>query len=331
VGLNLNEAGTYPFVSIVIPAYNEEGSIGDCLDSVCNQDYPRERYEVILLDNGSSDSTREIAEKYPCEIYTYPKDRIGALRNRGIVHAKGDIVGFIDADCVAKPCWLISAVTELKETNTAAVGGKALRKSSAGWVERAWALDKELVRSPVSTLATGSFIAKKKVLEKVSGFNEKVMAGEDTELTQRLSDLNYTLILLPNCAVVHLGYPQTIKEFIKRQYWQTSDYWNTKKSGIDKTFLLTLIFVIFFGATLLTINRIDDSCFVVLLFFIHLAIPILSSSYRWIESSETFSISLMIKVFLLQYMYFLGRSSGLVMSTFKEIKHLTLRVLCRSH
>ncbi|PAV24503.1 hypothetical protein CF392_15895 [Tamilnaduibacter salinus] len=86
--------------SIIIPALNEEKHIKECLESITNQTLQRFFYEVIVVDNGSSDATTEIAQEYADEVHINVKGKVGAVRNYGAKIAKTDILVFLDSDCV---------------------------------------------------------------------------------------------------------------------------------------------------------------------------------------------------------------------------------------
>src|SRR5579884_1618468 len=91
-------------VSIIIPALNEARMIGKCLESVAQLDFPHGHFEVILVDNGSTDDTVKIAESFTDRIHLKVLQkrgvRISGLRNLGAREAQGEIVAFLDADCL---------------------------------------------------------------------------------------------------------------------------------------------------------------------------------------------------------------------------------------
>lgn len=101
--------------SVVIPALNEEKYIGTCLKSLRNQNYSG-KYEIIVMDNGSTDKTVEIAEKYSDRLFIEPDCSLPNLRNKGIDLAKGDKIAMIDSDCQAKKNWLKEAEKSLKKS-----------------------------------------------------------------------------------------------------------------------------------------------------------------------------------------------------------------------
>jgi glycosyltransferase involved in cell wall biosynthesis len=94
-------------VSVVVPCFNSELYISECLEALCNQDHPRERYEIILVDNGSDDRSLEIARKFPrVQCLSEPKRGSYAARNRGIANARGEVIAFTDSDCAPARDWV---------------------------------------------------------------------------------------------------------------------------------------------------------------------------------------------------------------------------------
>ena len=91
-------------ISVIIPALNEEKKIGECLLSLKNQSY--QRFEVIVIDGGSEDRTKEISEKYDAIVIDQRSETIGGARREGSLHARGNVLAFTDADTIADPNWL---------------------------------------------------------------------------------------------------------------------------------------------------------------------------------------------------------------------------------
>jgi glycosyltransferase involved in cell wall biosynthesis len=111
----------YPFISIIIPTLNEERHIVKCLESLKSQRYPGDRFEIIVVDNGSTDRTLNLCEKYTESIHVLPGVNVSELRNYGAGKARGEIYAFIDGDCEADGNWLANAVKSL-ETERASPG-----------------------------------------------------------------------------------------------------------------------------------------------------------------------------------------------------------------
>lgn len=233
----------HPFVSIVIPVFNEEEYISACLNSLSELDYPREKYEITLVDNGSTDNSLSIASNFDVNILHKPRVKVGAVRNYGSKNCKGEIIVFLDSDCVVGTSWLSDGVKWITSNKYDAVGGLFLLRDNPSWIERNWILN-----SSHSFIYQNSFIGacifiKKDVFLKVGGFNEDLNAGEDSALTKSLLDSGFKTKIVPELSVIHLGYPSTILGFIKRQIWHSSDYFDNLSAILtDKIRLLTFIY-----------------------------------------------------------------------------------------
>ncbi len=114
---------TLPYVSVVIPAYNEEIYLPLCLKSINKQNYPGE-YEVIVVDNASTDNTAKVAINWGAKVVYESKRSPACARQKGAETAKGEIIAFIDADTQAPPYWLSTIVRRfLKEPRLVVVSG----------------------------------------------------------------------------------------------------------------------------------------------------------------------------------------------------------------
>jgi glycosyltransferase involved in cell wall biosynthesis len=116
-----------PDISVVIPVYNAERYVGSCIEAFLSQDYSREKYEILIVDNGSTDASADIIERYP-DITLLFEDRHGAYaaRNRGIAEADGAIVAFTDPDCVPCPDWLSNIAATMSSLDAKIVVGYPL-------------------------------------------------------------------------------------------------------------------------------------------------------------------------------------------------------------
>jgi len=110
-----NNINWKPTISVIIPTYNSRNEIGQCLESLINQTYPRELVEIIVVDCGSDD-TAKIAEKFASKILkSESRLTIGKARNKGISIATGEILAFIDSDCIAPRNWLEASIEDFEE------------------------------------------------------------------------------------------------------------------------------------------------------------------------------------------------------------------------
>jgi len=110
-------------ISVIIPTFNEEENIAQCLVSLSHQTVARTTYEVIVVDGGSKDRTCEIARKYADRVFTQTSRKVGGARNDGIDAAKGDIVATTDADCILPPSWIADLMKDFDDPAVAQVYG----------------------------------------------------------------------------------------------------------------------------------------------------------------------------------------------------------------
>ena len=133
---------SYPLVSVVIPTYNSEGTIGVCLESIISQDYPKEKIETIIADGGSEDKTLEIAKRYTDKIFPNPLKTGEAGKAVGVKKAKGDIIALIDSDNILpSKDWLKEMVDPFEDEEI--VGAEPLyytHRKKDGYITRYCAL-----------------------------------------------------------------------------------------------------------------------------------------------------------------------------------------------
>src|SRR5918998_5105397 len=105
-----------PFVSVIVPVYNDQEDLVLCLEALENQTYPKDRYEVVVVDNGSKESIEPVVSRFTCASAAR-EDRPGtyAARKNGLRLARGEIIAFTDADCIPTPQWLEKGVGKLLE------------------------------------------------------------------------------------------------------------------------------------------------------------------------------------------------------------------------
>lgn len=98
----------YNIVSVVVPCLNSESTIEMCINSLLQQEYPSEAFELIFVDNGSTDKTVEIIKQYPVELLIEHEKNPYIARNKGALHSKGQVLAFTDSNCEADKNWLLS-------------------------------------------------------------------------------------------------------------------------------------------------------------------------------------------------------------------------------
>ncbi len=182
----------YPYVSIIIPARNGQNTLPICLNSIMHVDYPRERTEVILVNNNSTDATENIARRYPITILNEKKVNSSyAARNLGIQHAKGEIIAFTDADCVVSQKWLANLLSHSNNVEIGCFAGKidsykpnTLAEFFAGSYEESH--DQFLCVTKWSYANTANVAYRKEVFQDIGVFNANLKSCGDADFTWRM-------------------------------------------------------------------------------------------------------------------------------------------------
>jgi glycosyltransferase involved in cell wall biosynthesis len=216
-------------VSVIIPAFNEEKNIGNCLKSLLCQDFPRDSFEVILVDNGSADRTAEIALSFASSLHLIilreENVRISGLRNLGASKACGEILVFMDADCaVPAPNWLQDVIALFQNGGQGVLGAFYRVPDNYSWVAHIWSrYQEETKRGNVSHVPAGNLLMRRSNFLQVGGFNELIQTNEDYELCKRVREAGLSVLADPALSVLHFGTPQTLAAFYRQQRWHGTD------------------------------------------------------------------------------------------------------------
>ncbi|MBX0311553.1 MAG: glycosyltransferase family 2 protein [Sulfurihydrogenibium sp.] len=232
-----------PFVTVIIPCRNEKKIIEKCLDSVINQDYPKDKLEILVIDGMSDDGTREIIKKY-IEQYTFikmfdnPKKIVPTAMNIGIKNAKGDIIIRMDAhteypkDYISKIVhWLnksgadnVGGILIIKpSTNTLIAEAIAIGSTSTFGVGNAYFRTGLSKPRYVDTVPFGAY--KKEVFDKIGLFDEELIRNQDDELNLRLTRQGGKILLVPE--IVSYYYTRDSLSKLWKMYFQYG-YWKIR-------------------------------------------------------------------------------------------------------
>ena len=209
------ERPDHPFATVVVTVRNEARHISDLLDSLVVQEPP---FEVVIVDAESTDATADIVRGYQRR---YPNIRLlvrrctrGGGRNVGVAEAKGQIVCFIDGDCIANPFWLQQLRRTLQGSDVAA--GRTIQIGY--WAFEALARVELDHRGFDVTYPSCNLAYWKPIFEKVSGFDERFITAEDIDLNYRAVDAGAKLAPNEDAIVYHRA-RDTITKFLKQAYW----------------------------------------------------------------------------------------------------------------
>ncbi len=217
-------------ISVIIPAYNAEETIGQCLKALAGQSYPANLYEVIVVDDGSGDRTGSIVQNHAVRYVRQENRGPAAARNKGVQEAKGEIILFTDSDCVPDINWIQEMIKPFDQPEVAAVKGAYLTRQKSivarfaqlEFEERFEMLKKVSMIDMVDTYSAGF---RRHIFLKMGGFDTSfpVANNEDTELSYRMSTLGYRMIFNPEAKVYHLNHPNTISRYARLKFWR--GYW----------------------------------------------------------------------------------------------------------
>ena len=214
----------------MIPARNAEDIIENCLSSLRELDYPKDKVEIIIADGLSTDRTREIAESYGTKVIQNPGIRVVSGRNIGFEAAQGELIAFSDADCVMDKNWLKNSVKYFDDKRVAGIGGPNLVPQSESAFGKAVGLifnyaffvsgaAPTMVFDKVieSRSAGSNAIYRANALRKVMPVDESMIEGEDVAMNRLIKDLGYKLLYVPDVVVYHSRRP-TPKKWWHQMY-----------------------------------------------------------------------------------------------------------------
>ena len=255
----------YPSVSVIIPVKNRSEDIRNCLRSLLSLDYPADSLEVIVIDDGSTDDTRKVIDSFPVRsVYLNQTLGASACRNRGVKEARGELIAFIDSDCLVDPNWLKELVPYFHHEQIGIVGGYVDSAHTKSLVDRYESVNSPLNMGPrplrgmsdSSTLyvPTCNLIVRKKAFVEVGGFAEELKVGEDVDLCWRLRKYGCWLLYLPQGKVMH-RHRSPLSRMLKRRYdYGTSEaILFSRHRDKKKDLAFALPYVVFYGLVSLSI------------------------------------------------------------------------------
>ncbi|UCE75338.1 MAG: glycosyltransferase, partial [Methanomassiliicoccales archaeon] len=232
--------GDLPFVSVVMTVLNMERTIRECIESLINLDYPKHKYEIIVVDGKSKDRTKEIVRSFIDEtkdpkIRLFEKEGlVGVGRNEAFSHAKGEFIAITDGDMVVPPDWL-SNLVEGFEDDVAGVGGpndnadKSLITTAISCIDvqgpsndvvplfgRNPYQKEKKSNSDVYTTVCRNTAYRKSVLDEIKGFDIRIISCDDPELNIKILKKGYKLKYIPEALVLH-HHRSSILGFYKQQ------------------------------------------------------------------------------------------------------------------
>ncbi len=217
-----------PFFSIIIPTYNRPKQLADCLKLLIQSDYSRDRFEVIVVDDGGKMPLQSVVARFHdrCDIIliTLPHAGPALARNMGAVRAKGTILVFIDDDCIIAPNWLNTLETRFAEIRDCVIGGYTRNALPDNLYSTASQLLVDYLYKYYNSnrayfFASNNLALPKDIFHALGGFDKTfpLAAGEDREFCDRLLHNGYRMIYAPEVLVYH-SHSLTFYTFWRQQF-----------------------------------------------------------------------------------------------------------------
>lgn len=253
-----------PFVSVIIPCRNEEKFIGQCLDSIIAQDYPKDQLKVLVVDGMSEDRTRGIVKEYVkrhqfIKILDNSKKITPVALNIGIKQAKGEIVMRMDAHTNYEKDYISKCIKNLKEYKADNVGGiwkivprdnTNVGKAIAHSLSHPFGIGNAYYRFASNEArwvdTVPFFCYKKEIFNKIGLFNENLARGQDMEFNLRLKKAGYKTLLVPEI-VSYYHARSDLRSFCKHNFsnglWAILPFKFTNHMPVSWRHLVPLAFV----------------------------------------------------------------------------------------
>jgi GT2 family glycosyltransferase len=216
-----------PFVSVIVPVHNAEKALPRLMASLRAQRYPRERFEMILVDNRSTDRSREVMRRFGDVTALSQTARQGpaATRNEGIRAARGEVLAFIDADCWAHPDWLSSGIRTLMEKRLDRVAGRVEfvlpRRPNIYEIYDSSVNFRQTDFLSAGWCGTGNLFVRRSVFDEVGLFDSELISHEDSEWGLRATRAGKSLDYAPEAVVYHrarASLASLVRKWIRTEY-----------------------------------------------------------------------------------------------------------------
>ncbi|WP_206757250.1 glycosyltransferase [Sphingomonas sp. CFBP 13720] len=225
-------ASEHKHVTVLVPVWNNPDQLERCVEALKAQDYPADLYEIVVIDNGSTDDTAARAERCGVRVLVQTKPGSYAARNLGIAATSSDYLAFTDSDCIPDRRWLSTAMARAEaEPNLGVVAGRIKLFSEAGGDAGGWAESYEAVvafpqhQASSGTCATANWLSPRAAIVEAGGFDETVKSGGDHHMGMRVRDSGRTMIYEPEMIVLHPT-RATFSALLEKRRRLTGGHWD---------------------------------------------------------------------------------------------------------
>jgi cellulose synthase/poly-beta-1,6-N-acetylglucosamine synthase-like glycosyltransferase len=211
-----------PYVSVIVPVRDGESTIADCLDAILATDYPPDRREIFVVDNGSSDGTAGLIKARPVGYLREEEPGVSNARNRGIAESRGEILAFVDADCRVEPQWLTELVRPFEDPDVGSVAGDLQHAPPTTAAERQAARmlgnwQRFAFTSNPAYPITANAAYRRDVLDRIGPFDPHMTRAQDVELGLRFQERSGLRLAYAERAIAWHQHRSTQRGFFRQQ------------------------------------------------------------------------------------------------------------------
>jgi len=215
-------AGQTPSVSVIVPVRDGESTITACLDSILATDYPADRREILVIDNDSSDATPALVQSRPVRYLREESPGVSNARNRGIAESRGEILAFVDADCLVEPQWLSELVRPFEDPEVGSVAGDLQHAPPTTAAERQSARilgdwQRFAFTSDPAYPITANAAYRRDVLNRIGPFDPQMTRAQDVELGLRFQERSGLRLAYAERATARHRHRSTHRGFFRQQ------------------------------------------------------------------------------------------------------------------
>jgi cellulose synthase/poly-beta-1,6-N-acetylglucosamine synthase-like glycosyltransferase len=212
----------HSLISVIVPVRDGESTIADCLDAILATDYPEERREVIVVDNGSTDATADLIRARPVRYLHEPTRGVSHARNRGISESRGEILAFVDSDCIVESQWLTELARPFDDPEVGSVAGDLQHAHPTTAAERQAARllgnwQQFAFTSDPAYPITANAAYRREVLDRIGGFDPHMTRAQDVELGLRFQERSGLRLAYAQRATAHHRNRSTHTGFFRQQ------------------------------------------------------------------------------------------------------------------
>lgn len=214
-----------PIFSIIIPTFNRKSLVIKCVKALLDQNFSKINYEIIVVDNNSSDGTVEALKDFPIKLLVEKKQGSYSARNKGISQAKGSWIVFIDDDCLAQKDMLVNFQKFTSDSKIGALAGKIIQLNTHtfldDWLKRTRIVNQKMALNhpylPFALTANVSY--QKEIFDKIGLFDDTFSNGGDIDFSWRMQiQTGLKIKYIPQAIVYHQP-RETFKKFLKQVYF----------------------------------------------------------------------------------------------------------------